>query len=462
VVHAAGAVLAFHLAYGSASLNGLIVGYAYCLIQLARTSRWRLAFYPGIVVGLLIVGPKLQFFWTIFGPSVIALWLILAIWIGLFVGIAWLCFARLGTAPALIIVPFLWLGLEYFRSELYFLRFSWLNIGYAFSDQVRLLPMAKLLGMYGVGFAVTSLAAGLACLRPLRAGLAGVVLVAATVLAATGNTESPGPVDRSGKGVEVAGVQLEFPSESEVIRALNKLVEASPEAELLVLSEYTFQNVVPERVKGWCRDRRLHLIVGGTDPIPGGDFYNTAFVVGPAGDVVFRQVKSVPIQFFKDGLPAPELRPWDSPWGKIGICICYDLSYTRVTDRLVRQGAEALIVPTMDVLDWGERQHEMHARVAPVRAAEYGLPIFRIASSGISQLVDRSGRRVDEAGFACRGATISGWLPTGKAGTLPWDRWLAPVAIGMSAGLILFLLVMAVRKRLLPVSTPGSDPDPPV
>jgi apolipoprotein N-acyltransferase len=104
-------------------------------------------------------------------------------------------------------------------------------------------------------------------------------------------------------------------------------------------------------------------------------------------------------------------------------------------------------------LDWGRGQHEIHARVAPVRAAEYGLPIFRVASSGISQLVDRSGRRVDEAGFACRGATISGWLPSGKAGTLPLDRWLAPVAVGVSAGLILFLLVMAGRKRLPPTET---------
>ena len=62
----------------------------------------------------------------------------------------------------------------------------------------------------------------------------------------------------------------------------------------------------------------------------------------------------------------------------IGICICYDLSYRRVTDPLIRMGAQALIVPTMDVADWGRRQHELHARVAPVRAAEYGVPIFRL------------------------------------------------------------------------------------
>ena len=61
-----------------------------------------------------------------------------------------------------------------------------------------------------------------------------------------------------------------------------------------------------------------------------------------------------------------------------------ELSYTRVTDWLVKLGAEALVVPTMDVADWGQAQHELHGRIAPARAADYGLPIFGLASSGIS------------------------------------------------------------------------------
>ena len=193
--------------------------------------------------------------------------------------------------------------------------------------------------------------------------------------------------------VRVAGVQMEFPTENEVRLRLNDLIRSYPDTELVVLSEYTFDGPVPAAVKEWCRDNRRYLIVGGKDPAPGGNFYDTAFVVGPGGDIVFRQVKAVPIQFFKDGLPAPEQKLWESPWGKIGICVCYDLSYTRVTDRLVRLGAQALIVPTMDMVDWGQAQHELHARIAPVRATEYGLPIFRVASSGISQLVDRAGQR---------------------------------------------------------------------
>jgi apolipoprotein N-acyltransferase len=153
---------------------------------------------------------------------------------------------------------------------------------------------------------------------------------------------------------------------------------------------------------------------------------------------VFRQVKAVPIQFFKDGLPAPEQKLWNSPWGKIGICVCYDLSYTRVTDRLVKLGAEALIVPTMDVVDWGSAQHELHARIAPVRATEYGLPIFRVASSGISQLVDRSGRVTATAPCPGDAATITGTLEMRGVGRRPPDRWLAPLATGVTAALIVW------------------------
>jgi apolipoprotein N-acyltransferase len=257
----------------------------------------------------------------------------------------------------------------------------------------------------------------------------------------------------SGKGlpaqsaatVHVAGVQMEFPTENEVLFRLNDVIRSHSDTELLVLSEYTFGGPVPVKVRAWCRKHGCYLIVGGKDPAPGASFYNTAYVVGPGGDIVFRQVKAVPIQFFKDGLPAPEQRLWDSPWGKIGICVCYDLSYTRVTDRLVKLGAEAIIVPTMDVVDWGSAQHELHSRIAPARATEYGLPIFRVASSGISQLVDRSGRVLATAPCPGDAATIAGTLEMRGGGRRPLDRWLAPFATGVTAALIIWL---PIRRRL--------------
>jgi predicted amidohydrolase len=264
--------------------------------------------------------------------------------------------------------------------------------------------------------------------------------------------------------VRVAGVQLEFPFEQQALLALEALRRANPQAELFVLSEYTFDGPVPERIRDWCHTHQKYLVAGGKEILPNENFRNAAFVIGTNGTVIFQQVKAVPIQFFKDGLPATEQRLWHSPWGDIGICICYDLSYTRVTDTLIRAGAQALIVPTMDVEDWGEHEHRLHSRVAPTRAAEYGLPIFRVASSGISQLVGSDAVAKAIAPFAKQGAQIAGSLPLVFHGTVPWDRLAARVAVFITAVTISVLTVDAFlrwkkKKRLSAVGERGFSVD---
>jgi len=236
-----------------------------------------------------------------------------------------------------------------------------------------------------------------------------------------------------------------------VIVRLDEVIHRYPQAELLVLSEYTFDGPIPKKVTDWCRSNARYLVAGGKDPAPGGNYYDTAFVISPAGEIVFKQGKKVPIQFLKDGLAAKDQTVWNSPWGKIGFCVCYDLSYTRVTDQLVEKGAQALIVPTMDVVDWGPRQHELHARIAPVRAREYGIPIFRVASSGISQLVDSNGRTLASAPCSGDGAKLSGVMQLGPRGHLPLDRWLAPMAASLTG---LLLIIAILWRPLAPRRSP--------
>jgi apolipoprotein N-acyltransferase len=245
----------------------------------------------------------------------------------------------------------------------------------------------------------------------------------------------------------IAGIQMEFPSPGVLPKALDKALAKNPDAQIIVLSEYTLDGPVPDSLKNWCREHARFLVVGGKDPVGTNDYYNTAFVVGTNGEIVFRQAKSVPIQFFKDGLPAPKQEVWNSPWGKIGICICYDLSYTRVTDRLVDEGAQLLIVPTMDVEEWGRHQHELHARVAPVRAAEYGIPIFRLASSGISQAVTGGGHVIAKTSFPGSVDILSAQLRLPVRGSLPLDRLLAPVCTGITVVVLLTLLVLDWQDR---------------
>lgn len=449
------AAAAFHGAYASVNGSLLIVLYLFALLQLAPTDHWRKAFYSGLAVGLLIAAVRLAFFWRIFSGGAAALWLVYAFWLGLFVALARLCLGRLGPRWGWLLIPFAWTGLEYFRSELYYLRFSWLNIGYAFAGAPWQAAL-KLTGIYGAGFLLASLASAAAFWWHKSRIRAGATLVlGAGAVGLGGLLAGQAPPALPAAGVRVAGVQMEFPAEAEVLLRLEDLAREHPEAELLVLSEYTFDGPVPEAVREWCREYGRYLIVGGKDPAPGSNYYNTAFVVGPDGAIVFRQVKAVPIQFFKDGRPAPEQKLWDSPWGRIGICVCYDLSYTRVTDRLVRQGAQALIVPTMDMTDWGSDQHVLHARVAPVRAIEYGLPVFRLASSGISQWTDGAGRVLATAPCPGDGATLAGTLQLRGPGRLPPDRWLTPFAVAATGVLMLGL---ALQRRPSPQPlTPYKD-----
>ena len=448
VIWGLGAAAAFNLGYLRPQLCGLMVVYLLCLIQLTNAGSLRQSFYFGLGVGFVCAAVQLHCFWTIFGFLAVSLWAILGFWIGLFVVLARYCLRRFGNVFGVILLPVLWTAFEYFRSELYYLRFSWLSPGYAFSGST-LQPLMHRLGVYGTGFILMTAAMLLSRLLPRRAFacmLCGLVVVAAGGLPSP-KAPGPGTGIPGGKTLRVAGIQLEFPNELEVLSALDKLVRAEPQADLLMLSEYTFDRPIPQKVLKWCRDHKRYLIVGAEDPAPRSNFYDTAFVVGPTGEIEFRQVKAVPIQFFKDGLPAVEQTLWNSPWGRLGVCVCYDLSYARVTDQLVKMGAEAVLVPTMDVTEWGRRQHQLHALVAPVLAAEYGIPIFRLASSGISQCVAASGRIVASGSYPGQEATISGSVILAGPGDLPLDRWLAPACCAATALLIFALAADRLVRR---------------
>ena len=445
------AVVCFQIAYCAFirfPMAGLLIfGYAFGLVKLANQPSVRRAFYFGLATGFICAAPQLFFFWKIFSVAAVVLWIVFAFWIALFTAIVCGCIRRWGKAVAVCLIPFIWTGLEYFRSELYYLKFSWLNIGSVFPNS-QLAPYLSF-GMYGVGFLVVASAAVLSGMKPFKRPLVDVFVTSLLVLTtvaffihyvAIGRFENPNPP------LSIVGIQMEFPPASILPKALDKALKKNPDAQIFVLSEYTLEGGVPDSLKKWCQDHSRFLVVGGKDFVTNDIYYNTAFVVGTNGEVIFKQAKSVPIQFFHDGLPAPQQDIWQSPWGKIGICICYDLSYTRVTDALVKQGAQLLIVPTMDVEEWGRHEHQLHSRIAPARAAEYGIPIFRLASSGISQAVAGEGYVVAQTTFPGNASILSAKLRLPNSGALPLDRWLAPGCVGITALIIATLLFLTWKN----------------
>jgi apolipoprotein N-acyltransferase len=173
-----------------------------------------------------------------------------------------------------------------------------------------------------------------------------------------------------------------------------------------------------------------------------------------------------PVQFMNDGKPAAERKVWNSPWGKIGLAVCYDVSYARVMDDFVCQGARVLIVPTMDLAGWGEYQRrQLHGRMAPVGSAEYSIPVFGVWSSGVSQLTDRRGAVIVTAGYPGQGEMLAGSFDLAVAGHVPYDRPFAWCATGITAATIVYLTFAGLRLRsgippslfpTAPVPSPGT------
>jgi apolipoprotein N-acyltransferase len=433
----------FHVAWEEPALGGLMVIPAFIFIVLARNSSLRWSFRLGFLTGMLVFGVQLAWFLKIFGAVAICLWAVLSFFTALFVLMLKLWNERFKGNFVWLAAPIIWTGLEYFRSELYPLRFSWVSPGHAFWDRPGIVPIG-ILGVYGTSFLVFLVAGIAASLQRKRkylfAALCFLVLPALTMIPTPGNYPS------NVRSLEVAGIQLEFPPELEIPGHLDRLIAKYPKAEVVVLSEYTFDGPVHPRVREWCRKKNRYLIAGGKENLPNGDYYNTAFVIGPTGEVVFSQVKSVPIQFFKDGLPAPARNVWNSPWGKIAICVCYDMSYRKVMDDFMKQGAQALIVPFMDVADWGLRQHSLHERVTPVRAREYRIPIFRVGSSGISQLVDSAGYYIARGSYPGQEEMIGGRMELAGPARLPLDHWLAPICVLLTGGWLTWCCAGGVQR----------------
>ena len=453
------AAISFQLCYLGGTLFFPV--YFFALWQLTKMKSISKAFLTGMLLSFCLYIYHLQFFISIFKQFSYSLFCILGFWLAIFIAIScWLrkCYSEKSLA---LLIPLLYFTLEFTRSELYPLKFSWLIPGLAFADSSFFAGLG-LLGVFGISLLCLLLVALGEHLIPKQKNFLFAIMAFGLICQIT--SFIPVKENKVSSGPRISGIQWEMGSRADILASLNQAKELYPDTELFFLSEYSFDEGIPQMFKDWCRENKTYLLAGTTETIKDSKvqesnkkslhaklnhkaFYNMAMVIGPTGEVVFKQAKVMPIQFFNDGVPAPEQNLWKSPWGDLGICICYDLSYTKITDELVRQGAQAILIPTMDVEFWGERQHKLHGRIAPTRASEYSIPIYRVCSSGISQFVNQRGLVHQEGSFPGQGDILSAKINLQEAGSRPLDRFLIYPAILISVLAFLYSFILFFKKR---------------
>jgi predicted amidohydrolase len=223
----------------------------------------------------------------------------------------------------------------------------------------------------------------------------------------------------------VAAAQIEpklAEPERNLEACLARLEEAAAAgAELLVLPEcaipgYVFESAeealpFAEEVPGPSTEvleresRRLGMhVVCGLLERDGDTLRNAAVLVGPDGLVgTYRKTHLPFLGVDRFVVPGDELTVFDTPLGRIGVEICYDLRFPEVTRTLALKGADIVAHPTNFPIA-AKVQTEL---ITVARAAEnriYLLTANRVGKErsgefcGWSQIVDPYGTRLAEAG----------------------------------------------------------------
>lgn len=375
----------------------------------------RPAFRTGLAFGYLSGAANAHWFVHVFPwYFAVVLWAIIAIFPAVYAGIH-AAAAKRGPALLVLTAPAAWIALDWFRSEVWHLRFAWFTLGHALSGNDVLRQNADLAGVYGltlVAFATSlALERAVAYRKDGRAFVLVLVVIAANLaFLARGNrvlgfaprTGQPGvsTADIETRTLRVLAVQDEHPGGLEPKRSLTRKAAPAFSPDVILWPEDSFvqdyeKHGFAPALEGIASLASQAFVFGSMRAIAGEAerMHNAAVVLDPRGQKLGEYWKRVPVQFVEAGVvPGKDPFVVSLPGARVGVMICYDGTYPFVARDLVHAGAEAILVPTWDMSDWGAIQHAHHALFYGLRACELRRPIVRAASSGVTLAVDAWGR----------------------------------------------------------------------
>lgn len=400
----------------------ILPGIAGLLVSLHGQSGTR-ARLIGLLHGLTVFAVGLSWIWNIFGNMSVTLWLVMGLFTVLFAEMQGRAHLRGNTGWKFAAFTALnWGAWEFIRAEIFPLKFPWMTTGLAIGPNL-LLPW---IGVYCVGMILVFSAAALTT-RVWKSASASLAILLAAVFFSRPHE----PLKPTDKGViSMGGVQLEGVSIDDYIKA----TEAMPgDVEYVVWPEYAVPYDIRKYNCDWrnlheyCAERDMTLTFGTHRDSESEDegWRNIALTMDSTG-YLGEHNKVHTVHFFDDGIPGEKFEPIQTRHGKVGTPICFDGDYQDVIRKMTANGADFIVIPTMDAESWGATQHDQHAELARIRAAENGRWVFVTATSGVSQVIDPRGHLHARLGALEQG-TILGMIKreTNRTFFTRWG-WMLP------------------------------------
>ncbi|MDD5564618.1 MAG: hypothetical protein PHQ91_12975 [Thermoanaerobaculaceae bacterium] len=172
---------------------------------------------------------------------------------------------------------------------------------------------------------------------------------------------------------------------------------------------------------------------------------NTLILIDPRGEVSWRFLKAVPVPGPEAAVSAPgngRLKVVATPFGRLSGVVCFDMDFPRLLAQAGGLGVDILLVPSGD---W-RAIDPFHTDMARYRAIEQGFNMVRQVNRGLSVAADYQGRVVAAMDhFATEDRDLVAQVPTRGARTL-YSRIGDAFAWACAAG-ALVLIALASRRR---------------
>jgi apolipoprotein N-acyltransferase len=386
---------------------------------------------------------------------------ILAVYLGSYFGIFGLAFIlinkRLGTICSLFAAPFIWVALEYIRSNLSFLALPWGLLAHSQYEVHYLIQIAAITGAYGISFLIVTVNVAFVAivesislrfrenqdliLEPYRTqGKRWVVIAAVALIAATlfyGYMTVSTPL--SGHSVRVSVVQGNIEQGKKwdrkyadlIMETYVSLTQTASESDpsLIVWPETATPRAINrdrtlyDLVKRIAETHGKYLLLGssqqqkfrrkGSGQVK---YFNSAFLISPdSGKVKDQRYDKIHLLPFGEYLPYKGTIPWsyvkipgigsytpgneftifEIPRYRFGVTICWENIFPDLVRQFVKRGAQFIINITNEAWFGKSTAPYQFVSMSVFRAVENRVFVVRSANTGISCIIDPMGRVVD-------------------------------------------------------------------
>ncbi|MFH1727397.1 MAG: apolipoprotein N-acyltransferase [Pseudomonadota bacterium] len=412
-----------------------LTAYAFGLVYFIGTLFW-------IVVAMNGYG------YIPFGTSILLL-ILLCLYLAVYPGLFFLStrfFSFKYKIPLSIVAPVSWVSLELLRRYFFFMSFPWSELGYSQYLNHNLMQITSYTGVYGIDFLIilsnVVLYKSIKSYKEHKNNVIGILLIKklpmleilifsllfsfvwiyGKVLISKHEIKSP-------QKNKIAILQGNIPQDEKwLISNLYNIVDIYREmtfkanaqgADLIIWPEASAPMIHPEQIEYLPpylkinKPIQANILIGTVNrkKVEGKEkYFNSAYYFNnhlnliskyhkthlvPFGEYVplekyipFKKLISQSGNFYTDNkftvMPLKD--------SKFGVMICYEAIFPDIARKFILNGANFLVNITNDA--WFDKTSALyqHLAMSTVRAAEYGVPIVRVANTGISASIDRFGR----------------------------------------------------------------------